>query len=112
MRPVTRRRAAFTLVELLVVIAIIAILMGLLLPAIQKVREAAWRIQCANNLHQIGIAIANYETTTGQLPGSGWVQATMPYLEQENGGYSYAVYICPARHSSTDYALDFAMGNQ
>src|SRR5262245_42451849 len=93
-----RRRTAFTLIELLVVIAIIAILIALLVPAVRKVREAAARIQCQNNLRQIGIACHSYHDANKGLPpgysataaypstspGWGWAAYLLPHIEQGN----------------------------
>ena len=118
-----RRRLAFTLVELLVVIAIIGVLIALLLPAVQKAREAANRIQCSNNLRQLGLAHHNYHDSYGCFAGTidsgskSIYRSILPWIEQglaANLTYSEAppikTFICPSRRGSGQAWSDYATG--
>jgi prepilin-type N-terminal cleavage/methylation domain-containing protein len=132
----SRLRAGFTLIELLVVIAIISLLVGLLMPAIQKARESASRISCANNLHQLGLAMANYISSFEQLPPSRlgdfqatWAVLLLPYMEQDNLYNQWVLqttyydqldvarlgkvkgYYCPSRRSPTDIPMASVSGD-
>ena len=113
--PRSRNGSGFTLVELLVVIAIIGVLVSLLLPAVQAAREAARRMQCTNNLKQIGLALHNYESTNKKFPfGKGpsypgapvyarWSQHAfiLPYIEQQNL-YNTIDFDYPPWHTDED----------
>lgn len=107
-------RKAFTLIELLIVIAIIAILLGLILPAVQKVREASANMKCRNNLKQLGLASLNYESGKRKLPDGGdgskrgYFYQILPFIESqvrlthnENSIDTTPLYFCPSRRGVT-----------
>jgi prepilin-type N-terminal cleavage/methylation domain-containing protein len=118
-----RLRSGFTLIELLVVIAIIAILIGLLLPAVQKVREAAARMKCSNNIKQIGLAVHNFENSYGKVPPIGSWGATFRnngYPPASNGGSltsadgatgSWLLHLLPFIEQNNLYNQFSALGN-
>jgi prepilin-type N-terminal cleavage/methylation domain-containing protein len=106
-----RGRGAFTLIELLVVIAIIAILIGLLLPAVQKVREAAARMSSANNLHQIGIAMHSYNDANNVLPPTyGWAPKLPSGQQYQPGGYLGSAFFHILPYLEQDNLLKSSLG--
>jgi prepilin-type N-terminal cleavage/methylation domain-containing protein/prepilin-type processing-associated H-X9-DG protein len=111
------RRVGFTLIELLVVIAIIAILIALLVPAVQKVREAAARTQCTNNLKQLGIAIHGFHDFMKRFPSEqrttatvSWPTQILPFIEQQSAtpGTSISILLCPSRGSRPGGKNDYS----
>jgi prepilin-type N-terminal cleavage/methylation domain-containing protein len=131
-------RKGFTLIELLVVIAIIAVLVGLLVPAVQKVREAANRMSCSNNLKQFGLAVHNYEGVIGFIPPSRlnrdgcmtWYALLLPFIEQDNLYKSWTspddsfylqsdavrqaqvkIFYCPSRRSPGQLSINNQTGD-
>src|SRR5437660_1646014 len=98
-----RRAAGFTLIELLVVIAIIGVLIGLLLPAVQKVREAANRMTCSNNLKQMGLALMTYSDTFNQFPPAWDYEPPNPPTRKTAVVHSWCIFILPYLEQETLY---------
>ncbi|TWU26707.1 hypothetical protein Pla52o_05600 [Novipirellula galeiformis] len=113
----SKRNDGFTLVELLVVIAIIGVLVGLLLPAVQSAREAARRMQCSNNLKQIGLALHNYHDTLNSIPPSiviqnriAWGAMVLPFMEQNSLHDQMKSHLAFDGNSTTNYWVGVQSG--